>query len=135
MSDLIFENDTNAHLLKWVQRLKENVEYKNIRFKKLNVSYPLFTFSKELIDIVDNDEFLTIEKERIPLFIGSQFGLSPNIQLSYNENKEIRVAILAKSWLSGVVYGLVIYEIIPRIVENNSIIVFDKEKIIEFLNK
>jgi hypothetical protein len=98
------------------------------------VGYPLFIFSEELLDIVEENQFLSIEKNRIPLFIGSQFGVSPKKQFRYNENEEILIAILSKSLLSEVVYGLVIYKITPRIVENNSIIEFDKEKIIEFLN-
>ena len=132
MDNPTFEDEKKSHLLKWVQRLKDNPEYQNTRFKILNVGYPPFIFSKELLDIVDENDFLTIEKERIPLFIGSQFGVRPKIQFPYYDN--IIIAILSKSLLSGHVACLAFYKIIPRIIVDNVILEFDQEKIIVFSN-
>lgn len=95
---------------KWVKRLLMNEKYRKVRFKKLNIGYPPFHFPKELIDTVSMVEFKRNEDQRIPLFIGSQFGIFPNpekIPWFFNSNKV--VAILSKSLLSGVVYGLKIF--------------------------
>ena len=103
------KND-ESHLLKWTEKLKKNNEFENIRFKKLNVVYPLFVFPQNLLDEVNFENFVYTEKNRLPLFIGSQFGVFPKLEEIYNGNEEvIKIAILSKSLLSGTVSGLKIY--------------------------
>jgi hypothetical protein len=99
----------------WIKHFKDNPEYGSLRFKKLDkgfYGYPPFDFDETLLDVVDLETFIKIEKCRIPLFIGTQFGLYPwfyEFPDFYNEDKII--AILGKSVLTGHVAGLSIYRI------------------------
>ncbi|MFN3299394.1 MAG: hypothetical protein ACK41Z_04295 [Sediminibacterium sp.] len=96
----------------WVQLFKSDRHYGTMRFKWLGFQIPPFEIDEKLFDNVKKDDFNKIEINRIPLLLGSQFGLSPNIDLIpefFNGNK--LVAILSKSLLSGRVAGLSICQI------------------------
>lgn len=100
----------DSHLLKWTEKMKADSEFVNIRFKKLNNGYPLFVFPQNLLDEVNFENFIYPEQNRLPLFIGSQFGVFPKLEEIYKGNKEVvTIAILSKSLLSGNVSGLKIY--------------------------
>ncbi len=80
----------------------------------------------ELYDLVDEVTFKKIEPNRIPLFLGSSFGLYPNIKELFTDKKQRLIAIYSKSLLSGLVYGLVFYEyVFPQL---------PGKKIMEFRN-
>ncbi len=97
-------------LIYWVDNFKKDSFWGTIRFKKLNTGYPPFTIPSNLIDVVEMDEFLKDEEKRLPLFIGSQFGIHPRLEKIYkNEAKFKVIAILSKSLLSGCVSSLAIY--------------------------
>lgn len=67
-----------------------------------------------IIDAVSREEYITKEANRIPIFIGSQFGIAPkpeDVELVFARNKY--VAILSKSQLSGHVHGLRIIVVPP----------------------
>lgn len=92
--------------LTWFEKFRTNDNWNHLRFKKLNTSYPTFDFIECLIDEVSIEEFLLEESNRIPLFLGSQFGVEPNPKEIFNTvQKTILVAKLDKSLLSGVVSG------------------------------
>jgi hypothetical protein len=96
----------------WIKKFKEEQKNCQKRFKRLERGYPPFEFDESLIDIVDMEEFIKIEEFRIPIFVGSQFGIYPRIEKMpefFNGRKVI--AILSKSLLSGHVSGLTIYQI------------------------
>jgi hypothetical protein len=96
----------------WISKLKNDERFAHLRFKRLFKGYPPFEIEEDLIDFVDDQEFNRIEENRIPLFIGSQFGITPRIneiQEFFNGKKYL--AILGKSLLSGTVSGLTIYQI------------------------
>lgn len=96
----------------WISNLQKDPIYSGIRFKKLENGYPPFVIEESLVDVVSKEEFVRIEERRLPLFIGSQFGIHPEmtkIPDFFNGHK--LVAILAKSLLSGMVDGVSIYEI------------------------
>ena len=96
----------------WIEKFKVDAVYGAKRFKKLDVGYPSFDIDETIVDIVNLDDFIKIEDNRIPLFIGSQFGIKPDInKLSGFFNGEKEIAILNKSMLSGVVSGLGIFQI------------------------
>ena len=100
------------HLSYWVEQLK-NSKYKKFRFKRLKEgyrSYPRFFIPKDLLDIVELSEFVIEEENRLPLFIGTQFGIYPNKDdIKEFESYNGLFAILGKSLLSGAVAGLGIY--------------------------
>ena len=55
---------------------------------------------------------ILVDDGRLPLFIGTQFGIAPKIEnLTNFFNGEKEIAILGKSALSGTVSGLSIYKI------------------------
>jgi hypothetical protein len=96
----------------WIKKFKEEQKSCQKRFKRLERGYPPFELDESLIDIVDMEEFIMIEEFRIPIFVGSQFGIYPRIEKMpefFNGRKVI--AILSKSLLSGHVSGLTIYQI------------------------
>lgn len=96
----------------WIKNFKNDQDYGQFRFKRLNKDYPSFEIDEVIMDVVEFEEFMKIEEQRIPLFIGSQFGISPGIDNMpdfFNGRKLI--AILSKSLLSGHVNGLTLYQI------------------------
>jgi len=103
------------HNLYWLKHFWENQEFGSFRFKRLDKGfngYPSFDFDESLLDIVNLDAFIKVEENRIPLFIGTQFGLYPwfyNYPEFYSEEKII--AVLGKSVLSGHVAGLALYKV------------------------
>jgi hypothetical protein len=102
----------NSVTINWITKFKSNALFGQKRFKRLEKGYPPFEIDEDLIDFVDHEEFNRIEEHRIPLFIGSQFGITPRINdIPEFFNGKKQVAILAKSLLSGTVSGLTIYQI------------------------
>ncbi len=96
----------------WIKKFKNSQEHGQKRFKRLDEGYPPFEIDKALIDIVEMEEFIKNEEQRIPLFIGSQFGINPNIDdMPEFFNGRKLIAILSKSVLSGHVSGLTVYQI------------------------
>lgn len=107
--------------LEWIHDFMKNQEFCNYRFKYYckngNCLGPDFDFIAEWIDIVDNvDEFNAIEKNRVPLFIGSEPELLP-AELSYEgvRLKSPIIAILTNTIIvSNKVLGLGFYSIKSR---------------------
>ena len=68
--------------LEWIHDFMKNQEFCNYRFKYYCKNGKClgqdFDFISEWIDLVDNvDEFNAVEKNRIPLFLGSEPELLP----------------------------------------------------------
>ena len=100
----------NTNNLKTNINLKNGFYIKGLRLKKLNVGYPLFKLPNNLIDEVNLDEFVKDEENRLPLFIGSPFGVYPKLESVFKEKTKSQViVVLSKSLLSGHVAGLYIY--------------------------
>jgi len=105
--------------LEWIHDFMKNQEFCNYRFKYYcengNCLGPDFDFIAEWIDIVDNvEEFNAIERNRVPLFIGSEPELLPAV-LS-DEGLRLKspiIAILIKALISNKVLGLGFYSIKP----------------------
>lgn len=96
----------------WIKNFINDQDYGQKRFKRLKKGYPRFEIDEAIIDIVEFEEFIKIEEQRIPLFIGSQFGINPRIdEIPRFFNGEKLIAILNKSLLSGHVAGLSLYQI------------------------
>lgn len=96
----------------WIKNFKNDQDHGQKVFKRLNKGYPPFEIDKALIDIVEFEEFIKIEEQRIPLFIGTQFGIYPRIDdMPQLFNGEKLIAILHKSILSGGVFRLSLYQI------------------------
>ncbi len=96
----------------WLSKWLEDPAYVRIRFKMLEKGYPPVDFPPELVTKVPLNMFNRIEAERIPLFIGSQFGVHPrpgNLEGFFNGEKLI--AVLVKSLLSGHISGMNLYRI------------------------
>ena len=96
----------------WIKKFRNSEKYGQMRFKRLETGYPMLDIDESLIDVVPFNEFIKIEHHRLPLFIGSQFGIAPRMdKMPEFFNGRKLVAILNKSLLSGHVAGLVISEI------------------------
>jgi len=103
-----YENSTH-----WIKHFRNNAKYGHIVFKKLHqgfCGYPPFYIDESLTLEVDLETFIKSEVDRIPLFIGTQFGIFPKlfeIPDFFDDDKII--AILGESLLSGTVAGLSLY--------------------------
>jgi hypothetical protein len=96
----------------WIKSFMKDQQHGQKRFKRLDKGYPPFEIDEALIDIVEFDEFIQIEERRVPLLIGSQFGIYPRIDdIPQFFNGEKLIAILGKSLLSGHIAGLSLYQI------------------------
>lgn len=97
---------------KWFQALSKDKEYGSIRLKTLTQIIINQNFSFEETWDVQMDVFLNPKDSRVPLFVGTQFGITPRLSPEQYEKLEgCKIAILGKSQLSGHVAGLGIYEI------------------------
>lgn len=92
----------------WVTSFRNNKQWKSIRFKIFCSGYPPLYMPADLTDLVDMRTFMTIEPNRIPLFMGTQFGVYPKIDTKGLDNLSMTfvVAIQGKSLLSGCVSGV-----------------------------
>lgn len=98
----------------WIQHFKKDPIYGNKRFKFLKDLQMPIQIDPDIVDYVGEDEFSKIEEDRIPLGLGTQFGIYPRIVGTPNSafcNGEKVVAFIAKSLLSGHVDGLNLYHI------------------------
>lgn len=105
---------------KWTHGFMRNQEFCNYRFKYYckdgNCLGPDFDFIAEWIDLVDDvNEFNAIEKNRVPIFIGSDPELLPR-ELSYEGVRLTSpiIAILKKTLVINKTLGLGLYSIKPR---------------------
>lgn len=99
----------------WIDQLLADAEYRGLRFKTMSKNSHFSNIDEELIDIVSADEFVRIESDRVPLFLGSQFGIAPRMNDIEGFFEEVRLcAILGKSMLSGHVAGLTLHRIIDK---------------------
>ena len=101
------------HTTYWIKNFKQDKKFGHLRFKLLkDKGYLPFDIDKDLVDKVGLDDFVKIEENRIPFFIGTQFGIYPNIDEIPNfYNNYKLIGILGKSILSGCVAGLSIYKV------------------------
>ena len=97
--------------LYWLKKMQKEEGWANLRFKQLitNSGYPQFTMPEERIDRVDHEAFMKDEPDRLPLFIGTQFGVAPWYPLQGNGRGLKAFAVLGQSGLSGVVAGVRVY--------------------------
>jgi hypothetical protein len=77
------------------------------------------------IDKVSLVEFLTVEKDRIPLFIESQFGIHPKLEELFIDEEDRLVAIIHKARYSFYVFKLTIYRYIAGKSRREVVKVFD----------
>ena len=97
----------------WEEKIKENIIFGNVRFKMLDNDMSRLVHAKcELIDLVNFEKFIDTEEDRIPIILGTQFGLYPRVEeIKELFNGEKEIAILCKSLLSGHVAGLKIFKV------------------------
>lgn len=105
--------------LEWIHDFMQNQEYGKYRFKyycKDSNYLGAFDFISEWIDLVDDvDEFNAIEKNRVPLFLGSTPELLPGKLSDDGIQLKIPViAILNKTLVTNKTLGLGFYSIKPR---------------------
>jgi len=107
--------------LEWIHDFMKNQEFCNYRFKYYCKNGKClgqdFDFISEWIDLVDNvDEFNAVEKNRIPLFLGSEPELLPAVLSEENLRLKSPVIAILKNMIivSNKVLGLGFYSIKPR---------------------
>jgi hypothetical protein len=85
---------------------------KNKRLKKLNIDYPVIQDPNEWIDVVDWEEFVKNEANRIPLLVANGWGLWPKAIPNENFFQEERIVALLHIYpLSGCIIGCEVYKL------------------------
>ena len=99
----------------WIDAFDADPNWSHMRFKTIGAlpGYIPDRFPKRLWDKVSPDEFAQVEDSRLPLFMGTQFGIAPAPNTVLAPGQERRVAMLGYSALSGNVAGLFIKTIKP----------------------
>jgi len=122
----------NEKSMLWLKHFKDNKQFSHFRFK-IPQSKHYIDIDKDLIDIVDKETFLKIEENRIPLFLGTQFGVYPQYDIKEIAHQSRIIAILGKSLLSGNVSGVTFY----KLRKNGACINCEssRKEIIQFENK
>lgn len=100
-------------------KFKLDARFANVRLKALSNHYLGKTEVGDTLDLVDVEVFFQLESNRLPLFVGSQFGLHPRLDNIKLVDGHL-VAVLCKSMLSGYISGLQIgrYHAISQSFEN-----------------
>ncbi|MEI6861394.1 MAG: hypothetical protein WCL04_03995 [Verrucomicrobiota bacterium] len=102
------------HRTHWIKQFKQSKQFGHLRFKRLSAKgygYPNFDIEADLMDSVSLEDFIAIETDRIPFFVGTSLaGIIPNPDKIPNFLAEDKMgAILGKSLLSGSIAGLGLY--------------------------
>ena len=71
-----------------------------MKYKILNKGYPKFNHPPNS-EIVSEKEFIK-KDNRIPVFVGTQFGICPKQFSDFNHFESRKIVIIGKSLLSGV---------------------------------
>ena len=101
---------TRPYLFHWLKAFDAHPTWAGTRFKFPGGNRHTFGgLPKQRIDLVNEEELLVSEPDRLPLFLGHSFGLGPRDALDLLRPKRQLIAIFAKSLLSGCVSGLSIY--------------------------
>lgn len=95
----------------WTFWYNKHPVLKDLRLKKTTSDFRVMRIDESRYDLVDKAMLAINEVNRIPLLLGSQFGVSPRPEIAFAPDYNGHVAVLGKSMLSGVVAGLSIYEI------------------------
>ena len=83
-------------------------EFNYLTFKLFKDDYKSTSLPETHFKIVDEEEFLKDEKDCIPLFVSSQFGILTTFLSRFDEFNGRLVALYQKSVLSGTVIALII---------------------------
>ena len=102
--------ETRPWAMYWIKHFLNDPEFGFMRFKILERRYPPMDIDWSMVDKVGEEEFNKIEANRLPLIVGSQFGLHPMLDEKFLNGTKY-LAVLGKSLLSGCVAGLTIYQI------------------------
>jgi hypothetical protein len=91
-------------------------EFKESQYGRLYRLKNLFTHNvgyiipEEYVEHVSLEEFVRIESNRIPFFIESRLGASPNLNELFPDDQERVIAVLHKARYASFVYSLGIYK-------------------------
>ncbi len=95
----------------WWRSFLDDPDYGHYKLKRLKGSISShYELRLSVVPLVELEEYKTIESDRIPFLIGSQFGTYPRPEDVFNDGKERTVAILGFSMLSGNMGGVTIYK-------------------------
>jgi len=83
-------------------------EFNHLTFKIFKDDYKRTSLPETHVKFVDEEEFLKEEKDCIPLFVSSQFGILTAFKDRFDEFNGRLVALYQKSVLSGTVIALII---------------------------
>jgi hypothetical protein len=99
------------HTTCWIKHFKQDKRFGHLRFKFLEDNgyggYPPFDIDESLVDKAKLDDFVKIEKNRIPFFVEtSRFGINPWINEIPNFfNGPKIIAVLGRSSFNSKIVG------------------------------
>ena len=133
---MLRENQKVGASIAWINRFLNHPDYSGSRLKVIDTGIPRLEISDNIVDKVDLSIFIKYEPKRIPLVIGTQFGIYPNIWMMDDFFAEKRdLGILSKSLLSGNVHSLTLFHFSGNISELDFLSNMDDYKTEYFINK
>lgn len=99
----------------WIDTFDADPTWSHVRFKTFGKlpGYIPDRFPARLWELVSREDFEKVEENRLPLFMGTQFGISPRPHTVLPNDQERIIAILGYSALSGNIGGLSVRTINP----------------------
>jgi hypothetical protein len=111
-TELVVSENTSYINSKLEEIFSYNPILKNKRLKKLNICYPYNEFNHDKIDVVEWDDFIKHETERLPLLVANRARLWPKEIPFDNFFEEKRIAALLHiTYLNCVVLGCEVYQL------------------------
>ncbi len=121
----------------WWRAFLDDPDYGHYKLKRLDTSLTeRFNCHLSVVPAVGKEEFILLEKDRLPLLIGTQFSTSPRPDYIFNDKQNRVVAAIGFSPFSGIILGLAIHQYIgPKCVNHLHSIQFPKSiRMTEILN-
>ena len=110
-------------------RMFKDSEYGHYKLKWMSNFNLEYLISEDYIEKVSLSDYVKIEKNKIPLFIESQYGSTPSINHLLIDGEERVIAIIHKAKYSSFAFSLTLYNYVHE--KRHKIIEFSNDKIIK----
>ena len=91
-------------------RMFNKLEYGHYKLKWLSNFNLEYLISEDYIEKGSLSEYVKVEENKIPLFIESQYGITPNINHLLIDGEKRIIAVIHKAKYSSFVFSLTLYD-------------------------
>ncbi len=110
-------------------RMFNKSEYGNYKLKWLSNFNLKYLITEDYIEKVSLSEYVKVEENKIPLFIESQYGITPDINHLLIDGEKRIIAVIHKAKYSSFVFSLTLYNYVYE--KRHRIIEFSNNKVIK----